>query len=216
MKLPKQPVPLWPDAGKIIGLSRSKMFELAASGELPTVKVGRRRMVAPKAIDGFVRRHATKSGNRPKAAKVAKVAKATPRLRSVPTGDATLADGGNQGGEQHVSGGLGERGQRLWDEYSVRLAGEEADLVLLEEVCRTADRLDKLDGLLRGDADVWCRLVHNLRTEDYELKIDMALIEARQQGAALRQLIAALPLKEAGRDGDHGEGDVETDWTANL
>jgi hypothetical protein len=34
-------------------------------------------------------------------------------------------------------------------------------LVLLEEACRIADRLDRLDALLVGDTDVWFRLVHN-------------------------------------------------------
>ena len=95
------------------------------------------------------------------------------------------------------------RGQRMWDGYREVVDGERG-LVLLEEACRIADRLDKLDELLQGDADVWCRLVHDTRTEDYELRIDSALIEARQQANTLRQLIAALPLKEPD-DGDDDE-----------
>lgn len=103
---------------------------------------------------------------------------------------------------------FGTRGQRLWDAHHEQIDGQRG-LVLLEEACRIADRLDKLDGLLRGDADVWARLVHDLRTEDYELRIDGALIEARQQANVLRQLIAALPLREAAGDGDDGEGWVD-------
>ena len=72
------------------------------------------------------------------------------------------------------------------------LCGSADARVLLDEACRTADRLDKLDALLQGDADVWCRLVHDLRTEDYELKIDAALSEARQQAGALRLLIESI------------------------
>ena len=65
---------------------------------------------------------------------------------------------------------LGERGTRLFEAFRDRV--DERGLVLLEEAARIADRLDKLDRLLTGEADVWCRLVHNTRTEDYELKID--------------------------------------------
>jgi hypothetical protein len=104
---------------------------------------------------------------------------------------------------------FGPRGARLWAAYCERVAGE-AGLAVLEELCRTADRLDRLDALLTGDADVWCRLTHNLRTESYELQIDSALGEARQQGAAFTKLLAALPLKES--DDDDG-GD---DWLDNL
>ena len=98
---------------------------------------------------------------------------------------------------------LGPRGKGLYEAYSARVDGPRG-LVLLVEAARIADRLDKLDALLTGDADVWCRLVHNTRTEDYELKIDSALTEARQQAAVLRQLIASMPLKEPD-DSDGGE-----------
>lgn len=101
---------------------------------------------------------------------------------------------------------LASRGRRLWVALHDKVDGERG-LVLLEEACRIADRLDKLDALLKGDADVWCRLVHDLRSEDYELRIDSALIEARQQANTLRQLVAGLPLKEPD-DGD----DDEDDW----
>lgn len=105
---------------------------------------------------------------------------------------------------------LGARGRRLWAALSASVVGA-GGLVLLEEACRIADRLDRLDALLVGEADVWCRLVHDLRTESYELRIDSALIEARQQANVLRQIIAALPLKERD-DGDDDEGwlDVPT------
>lgn len=94
-----------------------------------------------------------------------------------------------------AGGHRGERAQRLFDAYADRV--DEAGTVLIEEACRMVDRLDKLDGILSGDVDVWCRLIHNLRTEDYELKIDSALAEARQQVTELRQLLGSLPLKES-------------------
>jgi hypothetical protein len=103
---------------------------------------------------------------------------------------------------------FGRRGARLWAALHEEVIGE-SGLVLLEESCRIADRLDKLDELLKGDADVWARLVHDARTDSYELKIDSALIEARQQANVLRQLIAGLPLKEAGGD-EEQEGWVDS------
>lgn len=105
---------------------------------------------------------------------------------------------------------LGPRGDRLWSSLRASVVGEQG-LVLLEEACRTADRLDKLDALLRGDADVWCRLTHDLRTESYELRIDSALIEARQQANTLRQLIAGLVLKESDDDADDPDA-----WVADV
>jgi hypothetical protein len=102
----------------------------------------------------------------------------------------------------------------MWDGYRELVDGERG-LVLLEEACRIADRLDKLDALLKGDADVWCRLVHDTRTEDYELRIDSALIEARQQANVLRQLIAAMPLKELD-DGDDDEDGWVSDGAAPV
>lgn len=38
----------------LLGLGRSKVYELIASGELRSVKVGRRRLVSDVAIDDFV------------------------------------------------------------------------------------------------------------------------------------------------------------------
>lgn len=72
--------------------------------------------------------------------------------------------------------------------------------MLLEEACRIADRLDRLDALLIGDRDSWVRVVSDGNGE-YELVIDSALTEARQQALALRQLLSSIPMKESG-DGD--------------
>lgn len=103
--------------------------------------------------------------------------------------------------------GFGLKGRRLWAGWAERV--DERGLVLLEEACRIADRLDKLDALLQGDADVWCRLVHNTRTEDYELRIDSALIEARQQASTLRQILVSLPAKEPDGSDDDADGWVD-------
>jgi excisionase family DNA binding protein len=39
--LEKLAVPLWPDVGKALGLSRNHTYEAARSGEIPTIKIGR-------------------------------------------------------------------------------------------------------------------------------------------------------------------------------
>jgi len=87
---------------------------------------------------------------------------------------------------------LGRRGRLLWSSTVVLRDFSPAELVLLHEACRTSDRLDKLDLILRGDVDTWAILVHKTRTDDYELKIDSALSEARQQANVLRQIVLAL------------------------
>lgn len=104
---------------------------------------------------------------------------------------------------------LGPRGMRLWNAY-VELV-DERGIVLLEEAARISDRLDRLDALLSGDADVWCRLIARDTHKDYELQIDSALQEARQQASALRQILTTLPMKEATPD----DGDADA-WLEDL
>lgn len=78
--------------------------------------------------------------------------------------------------------------------------------VLIIEAARTADRLDKLDLLVRGDIDTWCVLTHNLQTQDYELKINSALSESRQQGAALLRLLAEIRKQKTPSSSDDVDG----------
>lgn len=39
--LDKLAVPVWPDVGKALGLSRNHTYDAARSGEIPTIKIGR-------------------------------------------------------------------------------------------------------------------------------------------------------------------------------
>ncbi len=100
---------------------------------------------------------------------------------------------------------LGVRGAALWD--SMEAGASDAALVLLGEACRLADRLDKLDAILRGDVDTWMYLAHRTRTEDYELKIDAAASEARQSANVLRQILLQVSKQSTGVAGEEGEGD---------
>lgn len=87
--------------------------------------------------------------------------------------------------------GLGTRGAALWADLAED-GQPAARAVLLGEGCRLADRLDRLDALLRGEVKVWARLTHRLLTEDYELHIDAAASEARQTASTLRLILGQL------------------------
>ena len=90
---------------------------------------------------------------------------------------------------------LQSRGARLWADMA------DADLppphrVVLEEACRVADRLDRLDALLTARQADWLRL----RADEYggghilevRVVVDNLLGEARQQEAVLRGLVSEL------------------------
>lgn len=92
--------------------------------------------------------------------------------------------------------GLDVGGRELWSAVTESHTLDATQLVTLTEACRAKDRLDKLDEVLRGDADTWLTLTHNLRTEDYELKIDGALSAANATANLLKQLLASLRLPD--------------------
>lgn len=47
------------EAAEIIGLSRSKVYELLADGELPSIRIGRTRRIDTVDLDAFIDRHRT-------------------------------------------------------------------------------------------------------------------------------------------------------------
>lgn len=91
---------------------------------------------------------------------------------------------------------LGTGGRALWNAIDTAHDLNVTQFVQLEEACRAKDRLDRLDEILRGDVEVWARLVHDLRTEEYELKIDAALSSANTTANLMKQLLAALRLPD--------------------
>lgn len=91
---------------------------------------------------------------------------------------------------------LGTGGRSLWNSIDEDHELNATQLVQLEEACRAKDRLDQLDKILRGDIEVWAYLTHNVRTEDYELKIDAALTQANTTANLMKQLLAALRLPD--------------------
>jgi hypothetical protein len=101
---------------------------------------------------------------------------------------------------------LGTRGRRLWrqvtDEGTELMPGER---VLLEEACRTADRLDTLDRILRGDEDAWMRFRVNQDGDEVTVVVNNVLSEVRQQQVTLKQLLAELRQSRAAGAGKPGK-----------
>lgn len=102
--------------------------------------------------------------------------------------------------------GLATRGRRLWREIAEEHTLDAMQKVILEEACRTADRLDQLEEKLSGREDAWAHLRTRadsmIHTDDgvgvtIDLVVDNALTEARQQQNVFKQLLAALRLPDA-------------------
>lgn len=81
--------------------------------------------------------------------------------------------------------GLGPRGRAFWRAVLADLELESHEIRLLEESCRTLDRLEALDAVIRRQG---------LLTPDG--KAHPALVEARLQGVTLARLIASLRLPD--------------------
>jgi DNA-binding transcriptional LysR family regulator len=84
----------------------------------------------------------------------------------------------------------------LWDEVTAGVELDAAGRVLLEEACRIADRLDRLEALIAGDDREWARIEFTVRGDRKEVRLvfDDALAEARQQANTLRQIVTSLKL----------------------
>jgi hypothetical protein len=90
---------------------------------------------------------------------------------------------------------LAQRGHRLWVELTAEgPKPRPAERALIEEICRSADRLDTLDGMLRGDEDSWVHLRPGSEDDggQVQLVINNLLAEARQQQVAFKQLLGEL------------------------
>lgn len=43
-------IPLWPDAGQLLGLSKNSVYNAAKSGEIPVLKIGGRYLCSAPAL----------------------------------------------------------------------------------------------------------------------------------------------------------------------
>jgi hypothetical protein len=100
---------------------------------------------------------------------------------------------------QRTPSGLGTGGRALWRDITTD--HPELDAVQraqLLEACRAKDRLDKLNALLRGDVDTWCKLVVDVNSDGqiFELRMTQALTQANATANVMKQLLAALRLPD--------------------
>lgn len=87
--------------------------------------------------------------------------------------------------------GYGPRGAALWVEMRTAKLGP-THRVLLQEACRIADRLDRLDAMLEG-RESWVRLrSRDDEQTEFVVIVDGMLAEARQQASALKAIVAEL------------------------
>jgi excisionase family DNA binding protein len=45
---------LFPDTAAILGISRNKIYEMARTGELPIIRIGRRIVVSKRALEKYL------------------------------------------------------------------------------------------------------------------------------------------------------------------
>ena len=93
---------------------------------------------------------------------------------------------------------LAARGRRLWRALTAGPRPEPETMILIEEACRIADRLDRLDAFLSGESDRWATFQVDDDSARVTVVIDRALAEARQQQVALKQLLAELRQSRSG------------------
>lgn len=93
--------------------------------------------------------------------------------------------------------GLGERGSAIWQARAKGLS-DPAQVAVVTEAARCADRLDELDNIIQGKG-VLNLMQFRLDFPDaddapftVEIKFNAVLAEARQQGAAFNVLVKAM------------------------
>ncbi|MAE20839.1 helix-turn-helix domain-containing protein [Pseudomonas chengduensis] len=50
------------DAARLIGITRSKLYEMLAEGKIRSFKLGRRRLIQVQELEFFIQRHANENG----------------------------------------------------------------------------------------------------------------------------------------------------------
>ena len=87
---------------------------------------------------------------------------------------------------------FGSRGQVLWDEMTTgKRSWQPEQLVLIEEACRLADRLERFHELLGAGPEGWV-YVQVPDLGDARLVIDALVGEVRQSALAFKQIVGEL------------------------
>lgn len=87
-------------------------------------------------------------------------------------------------------GDLGETGQAVWVAFQAESL-DGATQTLVRELCRTADTLDRLDDLVRGEREAWASLVFDGLGEVH-LHVDKLLDERAKQQSIFKQVWGEL------------------------
>jgi hypothetical protein len=100
--------------------------------------------------------------------------------------------------DSQLSLGLTARGWALYNAVTESNTLDPGAQILLEEACRSVDRLEQLHWILKGDNDRWISLSEEAEemfdTTRVEIVMNNALTEVRQQQLALRQILTTLGL----------------------
>lgn len=116
--------------------------------------------------------------------------------------------------DSDIPKGLSARGAALYSAVSESNTIDPGGQILLEEACRTVDRLEQLHWILRGSDNRWLTLAEEATdlgngTVRVEIIMDHALVEVRQQMLALRQIFNTLGMGEVS-PAQSGQDDL---WT---
>lgn len=89
--------------------------------------------------------------------------------------------------------GLLARGKAMWEALNGTYQLDAATAVLAAEACRIADRLERMNGILRGRSKEWISFEQrDDGSGGFDVIVDNALSEARQQQLALNQILKTL------------------------
>jgi hypothetical protein len=98
--------------------------------------------------------------------------------------------------------GLDVKGRKLWRDLQKDNDFDPAQTIILEEICRIADRLEGLNDAIQGKGII--RLLHmrmpgtvsDEGVATINLTVDGVMSEARQQAHVMKQLIVSLRLPD--------------------
>lgn len=103
-----------------------------------------------------------------------------------------MPDSNDQAGQIRTPRGLNAAGRRLWDVGTTEFEWAQHELAMLEEACRTRDRIVELDAAVTRDG-----LMLN---SSQGMRVHPAVAEARSQRLALARLLATLGIPSLDSD----------------
>ncbi|HEY9414039.1 MAG TPA: hypothetical protein VIQ30_04705 [Pseudonocardia sp.] len=103
---------------------------------------------------------------------------------------------------------LRARGRRMWEQLVSDDDPVEV-VALVEEICRTADRLDRLDAIVNGRDRAWLTLEVD-DVGEVTVVVDKVLGESRQQQMAFKGLLSELRAMRGTSAKSTGRGRAQT------